>query len=195
MKLLGKEIRQRILSLTEIPITDEEDIDELKDFIFFEDSSGENSNDKDAEKNPETFKVGKLKPKLSKKLSTKKKGKKGGSSNSSGGGQGTGQGTGKGTGDGDGGRGNKGKTKRTQLLEPRNILGESDTKRTLFFTPTANGDHKIYVLASGLKDTEVIGLKKTDIGKIKDGALMLTCLLYTSPSPRDKRQSRMPSSA
>ena len=30
----------------------------------------------------------------------------------------------------------------------------------------------------------------------KDGAgLTTTCLLYTSPSPRDKRQSRMPSSA
>ena len=27
------------------------------------------------------------------------------------------------------------------------------------------------------------------------GHLLLTCLLYTSPSPRDKRQSRMPSSA
>ena len=27
------------------------------------------------------------------------------------------------------------------------------------------------------------------------GALLLGCLLYTSPSPRDKRQSRMPSSA
>ena len=26
-------------------------------------------------------------------------------------------------------------------------------------------------------------------------ALAMTCLLYTSPSPRDKRQSRMPSSA
>ena len=26
-------------------------------------------------------------------------------------------------------------------------------------------------------------------------ALLLVCLLYTSPSPRDKRQSRMPSSA
>ena len=26
-------------------------------------------------------------------------------------------------------------------------------------------------------------------------ALILDCLLYTSPSPRDKRQSRMPSSA
>ena len=27
------------------------------------------------------------------------------------------------------------------------------------------------------------------------GAVLLSCLLYTSPSPRDKRQSRMPSSA
>ena len=30
--------------------------------------------------------------------------------------------------------------------------------------------------------------------KIYEGQL-LACLLYTSPSPRDKRQSRMPSSA
>ena len=29
----------------------------------------------------------------------------------------------------------------------------------------------------------------------RDGALTYRCLLYTSPSPRDKRQSRMPSSA
>ena len=29
----------------------------------------------------------------------------------------------------------------------------------------------------------------------KYNAWMLDCLLYTSPSPRDKRQSRMPSSA
>ena len=28
-----------------------------------------------------------------------------------------------------------------------------------------------------------------------NGADSTTCLLYTSPSPRDKRQSRMPSSA
>ena len=27
------------------------------------------------------------------------------------------------------------------------------------------------------------------------GCIHMTCLLYTSPSPRDKRQSRMPSSA
>ena len=30
---------------------------------------------------------------------------------------------------------------------------------------------------------------------ISTGSLELICLLYTSPSPRDKRQSRMPSSA
>ena len=36
-------------------------------------------------------------------------------------------------------------------------------------------------------------------GGVGDGVLVLglgsVCLLYTSPSPRDKRQSRMPSSA
>ena len=30
---------------------------------------------------------------------------------------------------------------------------------------------------------------------IQDMTLYINCLLYTSPSPRDKRQSRMPSSA
>ena len=33
------------------------------------------------------------------------------------------------------------------------------------------------------------------IGGGSDVALLNVCLLYTSPSPRDKRQSRMPSSA
>ena len=32
-------------------------------------------------------------------------------------------------------------------------------------------------------------------GGFPDRALTMICLLYTSPSPRDKRQSRMPSSA
>ena len=31
--------------------------------------------------------------------------------------------------------------------------------------------------------------------RLSDGQLIESCLLYTSPSPRDKRQSRMPSSA
>ena len=37
------------------------------------------------------------------------------------------------------------------------------------------------------------------LGEVKEGAAqsskVSSCLLYTSPSPRDKRQSRMPSSA
>ena len=37
--------------------------------------------------------------------------------------------------------------------------------------------------------------KKAIIFGMVIAALMRVCLLYTSPSPRDKRQSRMPSSA
>ena len=46
-----------------------------------------------------------------------------------------------------------------------------------------------------IKEREKIGLspKPIDSGKLLKE--IITCLLYTSPSPRDKRQSRMPSSA
>ena len=37
--------------------------------------------------------------------------------------------------------------------------------------------------------------RRSFIVAVGGGALLDTCLLYTSPSPRDKRQSRMPSSA
>ena len=57
---------------------------------------------------------------------------------------------------------------------------------------SADGDFIIYSLVRGEKDSKL---------KIKNnqGDLIFeydrSCLLYTSPSPRDKRQSRMPSSA
>ena len=44
-------------------------------------------------------------------------------------------------------------------------------------------------------------MEKKDVDKLRDGiskslcSKLTDCLLYTSPSPRDKRQSRMPSSA
>ena len=45
----------------------------------------------------------------------------------------------------------------------------------------------------------IAGLTSSDGGQVKidgmDVTTMPICLLYTSPSPRDKRQSRMPSSA
>ena len=49
-------------------------------------------------------------------------------------------------------------------------------------------------ISGGSVANSIVGLSQLNnevgfIGKISD------CLLYTSPSPRDKRQSRMPSSA
>ena len=41
----------------------------------------------------------------------------------------------------------------------------------------------------------VVVAMQASVGTPDDNALLHTCLLYTSPSPRDKRQSRMPSSA
>ena len=41
---------------------------------------------------------------------------------------------------------------------------------------------------------KIAGAKKAELLEAKK-AESTTCLLYTSPSPRDKRQSRMPSSA
>ena len=59
----------------------------------------------------------------------------------------------------------------------------------------AHGDGSLIVIEADneqlIADTLAIQLDKTD----DETLLLLPCLLYTSPSPRDKRQSRMPSSA
>ena len=54
--------------------------------------------------------------------------------------------------------------------------------------------------ASSWVEREQLLFKSTDFGDDKDRALQKsdgawTCLLYTSPSPRDAHESRMPSSA
>ena len=67
---------------------------------------------------------------------------------------------------------------------------------------SANG-FKIIRKASDIetaKDTELLGLLAAEGAHPLEGDLanidrLYDCLLYTSPSPRDKRQSRMPSSA
>ena len=47
----------------------------------------------------------------------------------------------------------------------------------------------------GYQRGTLIGLGLNKIGRTKTLEDTPSCLLYTSPSPRDKRQSRMPSSA
>ena len=44
-------------------------------------------------------------------------------------------------------------------------------------------------------DADRLKLTTVDVGQSEPLQIVCGCLLYTSPSPRDKRQSRMPSSA
>ena len=55
---------------------------------------------------------------------------------------------------------------------------------------------QVYEDTSGIRPGEpVLNTEETLSVALGPGLLTQICLLYTSPSPRDKRQSRMPSSA
>ena len=58
-------------------------------------------------------------------------------------------------------------------------------------TVIMNVDKKAYLSALAISENIIVTCDSSSM--ISEAAL--TCLLYTSPSPRDKRQSRMPSSA
>ena len=59
----------------------------------------------------------------------------------------------------------------------------------------------VYVKGKGvvLDEPSVVAMAevrgRTQVLAVGEEAKVMLCLLYTSPSPRDKRQSRMPSSA
>ena len=56
--------------------------------------------------------------------------------------------------------------------------------------------HDLNIKLAGAKVFSLINLHKGFHGiPMNEADICKTCLLYTSPSPRDKRQSRMPSSA
>ena len=55
-----------------------------------------------------------------------------------------------------------------------------------------------YLMAKHEDGTFILRIEDTDQGRYVEGAVDViynTCLLYTSPSPRDVEESRMPSSA
>ena len=69
---------------------------------------------------------------------------------------------------------------------------------TLTFTTAPASGLSFWALSLGQGIDEDISTpsdSSVSTAKIVDNAVTYACLLYTSPSPRDKRQSRMPSSA
>ena len=55
--------------------------------------------------------------------------------------------------------------------------------------------NRLLMLREYSGDFKITNLSKSDDTKTLVNALANTCLLYTSPSPRDRTRSRMPSSA
>ena len=85
-------------------------------------------------------------------------------------------------------------------------LGGSGSEKALGVEIDANGRATVVGATGSSNFPTTPGAYKTSLGGgndafvsrlAPDGASLVfsTCLLYTSPSPRDKRQSRMPSSA
>ena len=88
------------------------------------------------------------------------------------------------------------KTMKTSVMGAINCLGAAKRTRARVFqasTSEVYGDPEIHPQPESYwGNVNPIGIRSCyDEGK----RAAETCLLYTSPSPRDKRQSRMPSSA
>ena len=86
--------------------------------------------------------------------------------------------------------------KSTMLLQANHNYIERGMKPRIYTSDLDNrfGEGEI-VSRIGLKAKSNIFTSKTDIYKDVLNIHNNSCLLYTSPSPRDMRRSRMPSSA
>ena len=73
--------------------------------------------------------------------------------------------------------------------------------RSNMYRPIFNGIsykvYKLFPLQHMFGDIDILNkkLKNKDVNVLKQFVLYKDCLLYTSPSPRDRQKSRMPSSA
>ena len=86
------------------------------------------------------------------------------------------------------------------ITEPKGALSWFDPDDQIFI-PVSTAQKRVFgmnhiqsidVQASKIEDLEVIKEDITQLLRIRHN---IACLLYTSPSPRDRQKSRMPSSA
>ena len=77
----------------------------------------------------------------------------------------------------------------TGVVEVAERIGAGET--LVFIGPSGVGKSSLVNALMGEEIAETADVRESD----RRGRHTTTCLLYTSPSPRDKRQSRMPSSA
>ena len=88
----------------------------------------------------------------------------------------------------------------------RYIVGQKDAKRAVAIAlrnrwrrQQLTGQMREEVMPKNILMIGPTGVGKTEISRrlarLANAPFIKVCLLYTSPSPRDKRQSRMPSSA
>ena len=81
-----------------------------------------------------------------------------------------------------------------QLMEE---LGLSGTDRVHTVRLTMAGQERAHPDSTLVQEGDYIQFVSDDwfLHEVRFDSTDMSCLLYTSPSPRDKRQSRMPSSA
>ena len=82
----------------------------------------------------------------------------------------------------------------------RNVMQQSDDAREVLFTEKWGRVEKIQegvwaLVSTGFETKDFTTVCNGGIIAGDKGVLAVDCLLYTSPSPRDRQKSRMPSSA
>ena len=76
----------------------------------------------------------------------------------------------------------------------KELINELEEKKTMSLAQRKKAAQRMKKMAKTSSFKTKVAKKARKIASPQD-LLKRACLLYTSPSPRDKRQSRMPSSA
>ena len=82
-----------------------------------------------------------------------------------------------------------------KLRSRESVSAGGGVKLRAYFTPGHEDDHVCYYMSAGkvlFSGDTILGNSSSSVRNLKQ---YMVCLLYTSPSPRDRTRSRMPSSA